>query len=82
MLYQVVDNRTLAIVGEFKSFKRAISRRDQLDNFYGNYRHSVNALDTSWVDAANVALAEGRLFYWSRSRHPTRMNTQLFGSTS
>lgn len=40
-MYQVIDNRTKAIIGTYKTLRRANSRADQLDLIYGAIRYQV-----------------------------------------
>lgn len=44
MTYQVIDNKTKQIVGEYKSRKRASNRADKLDLEYGAYRYIVKPI--------------------------------------
>jgi len=41
MKYAVIDKHTGATVGTYASRKRAITKRDSLDNAYGGYRYFV-----------------------------------------
>jgi hypothetical protein len=40
-MYQVIDNRTKAIIGVYKTLRRANRKADQLDLIYGAIRYQV-----------------------------------------
>jgi len=40
-MYQVIDNRTKAIMGVYKTLRRANRKADQLDLIYGAIRYQV-----------------------------------------
>jgi len=45
MPYQVYDRVTGALMGTYKTLKRAHTKKDKLDDEYGGYRYGVDRVD-------------------------------------
>lgn len=39
--YQVIDSRTKALMGTYKTLRMALKKSDNLDNAFGGYRYIV-----------------------------------------